>query len=246
MMTPDLHAFFKAPLHFSFAAVLLPACLSPSLTQAAAADVVGASRAGDERLVAHAIDCVEKAGHALQYLNTEGAAAALPTGEGPRLSIAVSMSLEAGYRKELRVAAEKAGMRLVLRGLPVSPDHARKPYWGAKPAARALLKSEITAGAARVHEVFGSADIDPAFFRKHTINAAPAFVLEDGVGHALIVRGAVTSLYALETLYTALKEKKTIEASVRRAMASEIVRLACQLKKGGFGDEAFMGVPCDA
>lgn len=169
---------------------------------------------------------------------------------GVRMTAAVSTSLSAVYREELRRDAARAGIRLAVRGLPVSEDFEKRSYFGGSTQEKARQKSEIVRGAARLHEAFGSVDIDPGFFRTHAIDRVPVFVLEDDAGVIARIHGSVSVTYALERLYEAINDSggalsRTI-GSVRLSQAKKaIVRAGCELRRGALGDFSFMGEACE-
>lgn len=169
---------------------------------------------------------------------------------GVRITAAVSTSLSAVYREELSHDAARAGIRLAVRGLPVSSGFEKRTYFGADAQEKVRQKSEIVQGAARLYAAFGAVEVDPGFFRTHAIERVPVFVLEDDAGVIARVHGSVSAAYALERFYEELVDAKravnrTI-GSVRLSQARKaVVRAGCALKRGTLGDFSFMGEACE-
>lgn len=225
--------------------VLIAVFCGPGACWAAAHETVAART--DEVLAQKAWKAIEdRARHMAQSENFE---VAMKQGRA-RITIAVSTSLAADYRLALKEDAERAGLRLAVRGLPVSSGFEKRAYFAADDGEKKRQKSEIVRGAAFLHEAFGSVDVDPVFFRTHGIEQVPVFVLEDDAGVIARVHGAVSTAYALERLYAETSDSKRAvnrrigDERLKKAQ-KEIVRAGCELKRAAPGDFSFMGRDCE-
>lgn len=207
--------------------------------------------AADRAVVAQAVETVENEARRLAAgeVQTPSESKGMDF-VGVRLTVAVSMSLEKDYRERLRREADLARLRLAVRGLPVSEGFEKAAYFGAPAEDRNRQKAEIVRAAARLHEAFGAVDVDPAFFRENGIASVPVFVLEDGAGVLARVQGAVTTNYALETLYREFDDPSSaISKAAGKVRASEaqkaIHAMGCALQRDAWFEPSFMGKACD-
>ena len=134
--------------------------------------------------------------------------------------------------------------------MSVSEGFEKAAYFGAPIEDRNRQKAEIVRAAARLHEAFGAVDVDPAFFRENGIASVPVFVLEDGAGVLARVQGAVTTNYALETLYREFDDPSSaISKAAGKVRASEaqkaIHAMGCALQRDAWSEPSFMGKACD-
>lgn len=214
---------------------------------------VRAAAPGDAPMLEAALGLVERFSRELRLGGEPAASApagpAAPAGS-VRLAAAVSMSLSPDYRRQLSEDARVCGMRLVVRGVPVSEGFEKQAYFAAASRERLRQKGEIVRGLAALHEAFGSVEIDPAFFRRHALKAVPVFVLEDDAGVIARVHGAVSLEYALEALYRETDEgarpvnEKIGIKRLRKARAA-LVRAGCALRRGRFVEQSFAGESCE-
>lgn len=230
------------------AACVLAAALSG---KAPANEANDALLAADRAVVAQAVETVENEARRLAAgeVQTPSESKGMDF-VGVRLTVAVSMSLEKDYRERLRREADLARLRLAVRGLPVSEGFEKAAYFGAPAEDRNRQKAEIVRAAARLHEAFGAVDVDPAFFRENGIASVPVFVLEDGAGVLARVQGAVTTNYALETLYREFDDPSSaISKAAGKVRASEaqkaIHAMGCALQRDAWSEPSFMGKACD-
>ncbi len=161
------------------------------------------------------------------------AAGTVPEAPAAQLTIAVTQAMAPEAIADLAAAAERLAAvlptRLVVRGIPLADDWAKRPYWKAAPEAQAALRSELqTAWSAFARDLPAAGlEIDPAFFRRHRIATAPVFVLEaDPVipagktsceaapqeGDAVIVRGNVTAGHAIDVM---VREAESLSPGLR-------------------------------
>ena len=204
----------------------------------------------DEALIGRALSAVDALAGRLQAGGDVGPGAVPGLPGGPRLSLAVSMSLSADYRRMLAADALKAGVRLAVRGLPVPEGFEKRPYFAGSDKERRTARAQITAGAALLHEAFGSVEVDPVFFRRHGIEDVPMLVLEDEAGVIARVHGAVTLSWALEAMADRLAEAEGRQApgvNDKRLEAARgvVIRTGCRLMARTFAADAFAGVSCE-
>lgn len=149
-----------------------------------------------------------------------------------KLTIAVTLSMNEEALETLFLQAQKLRtvmpVRFVLRGLPVDSNFGRRPFYQAAKKEQQNQKREIKEALSRVSFVAqkaGGLDIDPSFFKRFAIDAAPVFVLETGLTEtkttscemdfsaALVVRGNVTLDYAIEGFIKEAQQEKSLSPS---------------------------------
>ena len=150
-----------------------------------------------------------------------------------QLTIAVTLAMDAGTLAELSAAVtamnDVVPTRLVVQGIPLDHDWAKRPYWMAKPQVKSQLRAEILQGWTQFAKAIpGEVEIDPEFFRRYRISDAPVFVLQGDreVGNevpavcdkedsaslkaqddlVVIVRGNVTAGFAVREMEKALSD----------------------------------------
>ena len=158
----------------------------------------------------------------LALLSTGWVAAHEPVTDVPVVTVAVSTSMPLEHVRALAQSLAKTGGRLVVRGAPTTEPS--DVYFALPPDKQAAVRASTREGLAAlarlgVHGV--SVAIDPAFFRRHGIDAVPVVVVETkrrqtcdtcntskpkhdasavSQGTVYRVRGDVTLAYALRTL----------------------------------------------